>query len=264
LLFFLLPLLLFGLLIRTLKNRIDDILLNEVGQWPYFLFAAIGTPIHEASHLLTCLIFRHRIKRFNLFFPDKNGRLGYVEHLYDPKSLYQRIGCFFIGLSPLLGGAALLYLLTRLFYPELPFNGRIALMPRVEDVHGLSFLVPFFKSIREAFFGFFNPMIHLVRHEALWLKPILFFFLVTAVGSHMFPSRSDFQGMIPGLLILSILILLVHLGLYWVGVDFYDLMARSAGAMGFMLNLLFFISLMLVAVWMVFLVFRLFRKILFR
>ena len=47
-----------------------------------------------------------------LFRPGRDGTLGYVEHAYNRRSLYQSVGNFFIGTGPIWFGSALVYLLS--------------------------------------------------------------------------------------------------------------------------------------------------------
>ena len=57
------------------------------------------------------MIFRHRIIKMHLFSPGRDGSLGSVEHSFNPRSAYQRIGNFFIGTRPIWFGTALVCLL---------------------------------------------------------------------------------------------------------------------------------------------------------
>ena len=101
----------------------------------------IGTPVHEASHALMCLLFGHRITEIKFFqLNSSDGTLGYVHHAYNPRNLYQKAGCFFIGVAPVLVGALILAGLLYLLLPDL-FSGvsaEIAAVDFAEDV-GASF-----------------------------------------------------------------------------------------------------------------------------
>lgn len=78
------------------------------GHKSIYLTGWIGTPIHEISHVLMCIIFGHKVEEVSLFKPEPDsGVLGYVVHRYDPKSFYQSVGCLFIGMAPLFGNIVL-------------------------------------------------------------------------------------------------------------------------------------------------------------
>lgn len=87
------------------------------GEKCWTFLAASGTVLHESSHALFCLIFRHKIKDMKLFAPDGKGTLGYVNHSWDKRSFYQCAGNFFIGIAPVVIGAMVISLLTFIFYP---------------------------------------------------------------------------------------------------------------------------------------------------
>ena len=74
-----------------------------------YLFGLLGTVIHEGSHVLACLLFRHRIHQVKWFDAQAtDGALGSVEHSYNAASSYQRVGTIVIGIAPLLVGAAII------------------------------------------------------------------------------------------------------------------------------------------------------------
>ena len=70
---------LFGLIIAML-NKIFYRNLAGFGMLPCYLTGFIGTPIHELSHALFCIIFGHRIHEIKLFQIGGDGTLGYVNH----------------------------------------------------------------------------------------------------------------------------------------------------------------------------------------
>ncbi|MEX0380044.1 metalloprotease family protein [Leuconostoc sp. MS02] len=79
----------------------------------------LGVVIHELSHLLVALIFNHKIVNFKLWQISDDGVLGYVNHTYNPKSFYQRLGNVFIGLAPILVLTLVFYALTKITYDSL-------------------------------------------------------------------------------------------------------------------------------------------------
>ena len=88
---------------------------------PVVIYATgfIGTPIHEISHALMCLIFAHTIDEIKFFqIDDQNGVLGYVRHSYNPKNIYAVIGNYFIGVAPIVMGCGLLCLSMHLLLPS--------------------------------------------------------------------------------------------------------------------------------------------------
>lgn len=79
----------------------------------------IGTPVHEFGHWIFCIIFMHKVKEVHFFKPDpKNGTLGYVSHSFNKKSVYQRVGNFFIGIGPMLAGGGVLMALAYFMLPS--------------------------------------------------------------------------------------------------------------------------------------------------
>lgn len=83
--------------------------------WPqarkvYEITGLIGTPIHELSHAIGCVLFGLRITGMRLYAPNKEtGVMGYVNFRYNPGSLRHQIGCIFQGISPLIAGGLIVY-----------------------------------------------------------------------------------------------------------------------------------------------------------
>lgn len=98
------------------------LLANLGGLWAQVIFGGLGVVVHELSHLAFALLFCHRIRKVALLrIPRGPGdaQLGYVQHSWQADSPYQRAGNLFIGIAPLIGGTAILLLLTRLLVPHL-------------------------------------------------------------------------------------------------------------------------------------------------
>lgn len=109
----------FGFLI-ALCNRQFYANFGRSGRVVCYATGFIGTPIHELCHALFCIIFGHKIVEIKLFqISDEDGTLGYVSHSYNRRNVYHQIGNFFIGIAPILGITALLYLFAWLLLPDM-------------------------------------------------------------------------------------------------------------------------------------------------
>jgi len=167
------------------------ILTSTFGWWSVLWTGWIGVPIHEMSHLVMARIFRHHVSELHLFSPDpRTGMLGYVNHTWKPESRYQRAGNFFIGIAPVLGGTAVLILLTRLILPPgsaLDESSRIlaGFLASPGTSTGLALARHLALELPASLFS--PPMLASWR---LWLV----LYLVMAVGLHMSPSREDLGG----------------------------------------------------------------------
>ena len=173
----------------------------------------VGTPIHEYSHALMCVLFGHTVKKISLFGDSKRSKtLGYVEHTYYRKNLYQQIGNFFIGISPILAGGAVILLLVRILVPDMFFavRGEIAQVRAVLatgfDTEALSTLA---EGIPAMLGSFFSPRNFL--NWRWWICMVISF----AIAIHMEVSRSDIRSGLRGLLVITLMLLVadVILGL---------------------------------------------------
>ena len=113
-----LPWIAVALVMQLLSNSIRKSLAKIFGIQGYIYLTAPGVMIHEIGHAVFCLIFRHKIVEMKLFSPEEDGTLGYVNHSYNPKSFYQRIGNFFIGTGPIWFGITILCFVSWLLLPS--------------------------------------------------------------------------------------------------------------------------------------------------
>ena len=71
-----------------------------------------GVIIHELSHAALCYVFKHKIEKISFLNTDYTSTtLGFVSHSYNPHSIYQQIGNFFIAIAPIFGGYFFLFIL---------------------------------------------------------------------------------------------------------------------------------------------------------
>ncbi len=197
--------LIFGRLIALL-NMLFYRSLGSHGRTMCYATGCIGTPIHECSHALMCIIFGHRIEEMKLFqIGDEDGTLGYVSHSYNPGNWYHRIGNFFIGTAPILIGSALLMLLMFGLLPD--FFGELSSV-----ASGLKKTDDIFETLGEMLLTSFSIFTYIGSWQ-WWV----FFLVGGMIALHMTLSRADLRGAWSGILFIAILMLVMNLILTIVG-----------------------------------------------
>jgi len=185
------PLFFIGFALHWISELRDKALAASVGnKFNLFFTSWIGTPVHEMGHAIFCVIFRHKITELKFFSLAEDGNIGYVKHEFNPKSSFQKIGNFFIGIAPMLFGAIVIYVLLGILLPEyLPheLSGSIA------------------KTGWEIFKNFFS-----MSNFSNW-RFWIFIYLSFAVASHIKLSKADLKGASSGFITLLCVIFLVNL-----------------------------------------------------
>ncbi|MDV0431766.1 hypothetical protein RXV91_12905 [Lactiplantibacillus sp. DA1] len=119
---------LFAWLLTIVNRKTKANLVNHYGINSQVYCGFLGIIIHELSHLVLALIFRHGIQSVRLLkrphlHPENESAddlaLGYVNHTWNRRSLYQVIGNLFIGVAPIFGCTAALLGLDWLLAPGL-------------------------------------------------------------------------------------------------------------------------------------------------
>lgn len=178
------------------------------------LFGWLGTMVHEAGHALFCLLFGHRITAITWFdYRGTNGTLGSVRHSYNPDSLYQRIGTFFIGIGPILLGTAVIYwsahalvgteLVATLRQPAdtlFAAPPSLAALAQTLGNRCLAFLTTLFTAQNLTSWHFY-----------------LFLYLSFSVGSSITLSPQDIKGASSGFVTLAGLLLAFNIVTNWLG-----------------------------------------------
>lgn len=214
----------FGLIIALCRKAFCRIV-GEKGTKMLLITGVVGTPIHELSHALMCLIFGHKIVEMKLYNPNSNdGTLGYVHHSYNPKNLYHQIGNFFIGIAPILCGSGVLLLLMYLLVPsvfsdvtsELQFISLLS--TDFQDLSTYSGYLEFFWQIIIEIFNFNN-----ISNPLWWV----FIVLALMISSHMELSTADIKGGLKGFLFLSGVLLVVDVILYFVSLSALENMTAA-------------------------------------
>lgn len=206
----------FGLLIALCRKAFCNIV-GDKGTKILLATGIVGTPIHELSHALMCVVFGHKITAIKLYQPNSDdGTLGYVEHSYNPKNLYQRAGNFFIGIAPILGGSGVILLLMFLLVPDIYYDmqSELAFISLITfdllDVSTYLAVLELFWSVIEIIFGFTN------MGSILWW---VFFVLAFMISNHMELSSADIKGGLSGLIVLVILLLIADIVMYFISLN---------------------------------------------
>lgn len=212
----------------------------------------VGTPIHELSHALMCLIFGHTITEVKLFCPNADdGTLGYVSHTYNTKNIYHQIGNFFIGIAPVVLGGGVIYLLLLLLLPDVCET----VMAEISAMQGFELVdlpvADYLRFLLSAIAAIFAP-----ENFESW-QGWVFLVLALMIAIHTEMSSSDIRSGLKGLLFVSILLVLVDVVLYFLFPDVF--FAFSDVTMSFALVLSAFLSMsviFLLALLLVALIFR--------
>ena len=106
-------------LIVALCERMVMYFCGRGGRGIIYATSIIGTPVHEMGHASMCVVFGHKIKKMCLWYPkSRDGTLGYVEHSYNRKNLYQRLGNMFIGMGPIFSGLLFIFLVMLICFSD--------------------------------------------------------------------------------------------------------------------------------------------------
>jgi hypothetical protein len=178
-------------------------------------FGWLGCSVHELSHAFFAFIFGHKITEITLFKPNSNGEsLGHVSHSYNKKSIYQKIGNFFIGISPLLFGGIVLFLITLLLF-DLNVTKFSSFRITSHDFNDLLLLKQLVISLWHGIVSYFTTVF--VGFSAVWWKLVLFIYVLYSTGSSMTLSKSDVSSAISGFLWFIVFFLLFNLLTLWIG-----------------------------------------------
>ena len=140
----------------------------------YYALGVVFIPIHELSHALMCLVFRHKITDIRLV-SFKGGLGGYVNHTWNPRSPYQGLGLFFIAIAPLITAIVALLLGQSEGWVKLPEFNDLTAMGIINEIESL---------------------------------PVITTLLFSSLCFYCVPSMQDFKNSTKSVLINSIIIVL--------------------------------------------------------
>lgn len=212
------------------------------GRFVCYATGVIGTPIHELSHALMCILFGHHIREMKLFKIDRaNGTMGYVTHAYNRKNPYHILGNYFIGVAPILVGTAFLCLMMRLLLPTAftEFGNYLADFAAWQES---SMSADQLLGVGAVFVSFLTVLFSAVSEG--WMFWV-FIVLALCVAIHMNLSGADIKGSLGALPLLILLISLCHVALYLVSNRAYAVFVRALNLAGAYLAGVLMLALML-------------------
>jgi hypothetical protein len=201
-------------------------------------FVWLGCSVHELSHAFFALLFGHKIKEIALFKPNSDGQsLGHVSHTFNKKSVYQKIGNFFIGISPLLAGGIVLFLTNFILF-KINVTTLFTTPIHIGIFTDFNLLRDFLAQSRNLLKDYF----HLVfpGSATMWWKSLILIYVLYSTGSSMTLSKSDIRGAFSGLVWLVLFTLIFNLLTLWIG----DFSMRSLKASVHYISGFYFILLL--------------------
>lgn len=196
-----------GLVIGVIERYTHTYLILTFGPRGVYATAWIGTPIHEIGHLIQCFIWGHRVTRVKLLqLHSPNGVLGYVQHQYNPNSLYQQIGNFFIGIGPIISGVGSLILAMYLLVPESYESFSLYIFHHVT-------LEKLNVEVLKTTWGVVVAIVTSLFTLTNLINPLFWLFIMVSlcVSTHIALSKEDIKGSAKGLIALFFVLVLLNL-----------------------------------------------------
>ncbi len=177
-----------------------------------YVTSILGTPIHELGHAIMCLFFGHKITEMKLLLPPNHpsGNLGYVEHSYNKRNLWARLGNLFIGLGPIFSGLGVILLALTLCFPD-AWSDYLSATRTLSASTALPQLWEAASSLLLSLPAAFD------RKD--WWIPLIGIIVILFVAQHVTLSTADIKGSLSAFPLYLLLLLLVTLPTFLFGVD---------------------------------------------
>ncbi len=236
------PLLLLAFLMHFVAGWNERLSYRLLGRRGFlYVFGWLGTAVHELGHAIFAILFGHKINKIVFFDPDPNATsLGYVNHSYNPESIYQNIGNFFIGIGPIIFGSFILYLTTYLLF-DISITGLSKLEFSSDSLISLEAFRHAGISVWESTITYVNEVLY--GPNSSWWKMIILVYVLYSVGSSITLSGPDIRGATQGFLFFLIILFFFNIATLWIG-DFT--MDAFRWLSGFFSSLYFLIILSMV------------------
>lgn len=200
----------FGFLIGVIERQTEVNLYGKFGEKSVIITGLIGTTVHEFSHYIMCKLFLHKVIDVKFFsIKVKRNELGHVSHSYNKRSLYQRVGNFFIGIAPILFGTLIIILLFKVLLPE-NFNNTIINLNLKEYLNLannfsiITFIIDLLRDSMIIVLSLFK-IANLISFK-FWI----FLFLAISISTHMSLSKADLKNSIDGIIFIFIISFIIN------------------------------------------------------
>jgi hypothetical protein len=210
------PIILLALLMNIVSRQNEKLSYLVLGQKGYlYLFGWLGTAVHEIGHAFFAIIFGHKIDEIVLFSPDHlTGSLGHVRHSYNPNSIYQNIGNFFIGIGPVIFGSIILFLISFILFG---YNFKNINLTELNSgsFSGISSFKDIGSNILDNISNYFRHLF--TGPGTAWWKILLMIYLLYSIGSSITLSKSDVTGAFTGFIFFVVVLFAFNLATLWMG-----------------------------------------------
>lgn len=204
----LLPIIVCGLAV-SLSDRLFMKLVGRSGRILILITSIVGTPIHELGHAIMCFPFGHKIRNICLWNPKApGGVLGYVDHTYNKKNFWHRLGSLFISVGPIFLGLGVVTLIMKICFPS-------ALSEYYASAFGAD----------RSFMGIFEILAYCVKilpsavmdtSMPIWAK-IMGGILILCVCMHISLSPTDIKNSMEAIPFYALICLLISLTVMLIG-----------------------------------------------
>lgn len=231
----------FGYIYSLIEKINSSYIYSTFGSKGILFTGIIGTTVHEIGHLIMCLFFHHKVSDFQLF----NFRgykyeetLGYVSHRYNPRSLYEKAGNFFIGIGPIISGTFFIMLSFKSLLPNIFNNINISsYFTNLNSITIENILLLIISLSKDLLLSIFNV------NNFSNVNFYFFIYLMFSISSHISLSKKDFKNSSVGILSLFLIFFIICLICIALNFDLNNLLLIFIKVI---LNLILFLSVGLI------------------
>lgn len=188
----------FGFLLKWIGEQ--SLSHYKYGSKLFNFMSMIGTPVHEFGHFFMCKVFRYEVDHVVWYQkPNIDGTLGYVNFSYNPTSIYQRVGKFFVGIGPLFSGPFVIFVLLYLLLPDA--------YHAIDDQIGATTPVWRIETMQQILHLSWTFVVALFNVEhALSIQFYIFLVLSCSIAVHIRLSKPDLESASSGIVAITILL----------------------------------------------------------